>query len=399
MTRLIGLLLLVMMIILPVSAQDEPIIAVETPPTSADVALERISLQLDGSAYNPVRPLFITNAGDDTDRLFLVLQGGRIFVMQNGEYILSEFLDLTDLVSAEANSQQYSERGLLGLAFHPDYAENGYFFVNYTDRQGTTHIVRYSVSADAPNVADPNSAVDLFQQTQPFPNHNGGVMAFGPDGYLYVSLGDGGSANDPLAAGQNPTTLLGTIMRLNVDGEDGYTIPEDNPFVGSDRGADEVWAYGLRNVWRFSFDRATGDFYIGDVGQNQWEEINFQSADSPGGENYGWNIYEATHQFSGGPIEGVIWPIAEYSHSLGCSVTGGYVYRGGEVPALQGVYLYSDYCSGRIWMAYRDANMEWHTGDVLLESGLQVSSFGEDEQGELFVIDYGGGLYRFVESQ
>ncbi|MCA9888169.1 MAG: PQQ-dependent sugar dehydrogenase, partial [Anaerolineae bacterium] len=157
--------------------------------------------------------------------------------------------------------------------------------------------------------------------------------------------------------------------------------------------------YGLRNVWRFSFDRATGDFYIGDVGQNQWEEINFQSADSPGGENYGWNIYEATHQFSGGPIEGVIWPIAEYSHSLGCSVTGGYVYRGGEVPALQGVYLYSDYCSGRIWMAYRDANMEWHTGDVLLESSLQVSSFGEDEQGELFVIDYGGGLYRFVEPE
>ena len=398
MNRVLGIVLLALLVILPVSAQDEePLIAVETPPTAADVALEPVDLQFDDGGQL-VRPLFITHAGDGSDRLFLVQQGGIIYVMQNGEYAASEYLNLTDLVTADANTQQYSERGLLGLAFHPDYAENGYFFVNYTDRQGTTHIVRYSVTADDPNVADPASAVDLFQQQQPFPNHNGGHMAFGPDGYLYVSLGDGGSANDPLAAGQNPNNLLGTILRLDVDGEVGYAIPEDNPFVRTDEGADEVWAYGLRNVWRFSFDRATGDLYIGDVGQNQWEEINFQPADSLGGENYGWNIYEGTHQFSGGPIEGVTMPIAEYNHSLGCSVTGGYIYRGEAVPALEGVYLYSDYCSGRIWMAYRDANLDWQDS-LLLESGLQVSSFGEDEQGELFVVAYSGDLYKVVAAE
>lgn len=398
MNRIISIVLLALLVILPASAQDEePLIAVETPPTSADVALQPIDLQFDNGGQL-VRPLFITHAGDGTDRLFLVQQGGIIYVMQNGEFTPSEFLNLTDLVTADANTQQYTERGLLGLAFHPNYAENGTFFVNYTDRQGTTHIVRYTVSADDPNVADPASAVDLFQQQQPFPNHNGGHMAFGPDGFLYVSLGDGGSANDPLAAGQNPNNLLGTILRLDVDGEEGYAIPEDNPFVGTDDGADEVWAYGLRNVWRFSFDRATGDLYLGDVGQNQWEEINFQPADSPGGENYGWNIYEGTHQFAGGTVEDAVIPIAEYNHSLGCSVTGGYIYRGEAVPALEGVYLYSDYCSGRIWMAYRDANLDWQDS-LLLESGLQVSSFGEDEQGELLVIDYGGGLYKLVAAE
>ncbi|MAU13404.1 MAG: glucose dehydrogenase [Anaerolineaceae bacterium] len=398
MNRVLGIVLLALLLILPVFAQDEePLIAVETPPTAADVALEPVDLQFDDGSQL-VRPLFITHAGDGSDRLFLVQQGGIIYVMQNGEYAASEFLNLTDLVSADANTQQYSERGLLGLAFHPDYAENGYFFVNYTDHQGTTHIVRYSVSADDPNVADPNSAVDLFQQQQPFPNHNGGHMAFGTDGYLYVSLGDGGSANDPLAAGQNPNNLLGTILRLDVNGEDGYAIPEDNPFVGTDDGADEVWAYGLRNVWRFSFDRATGDLYLGDVGQNQWEEINFQPADSLGGENYGWNIYEGTHQFAGGTVEDAVMPIAEYNHSLGCSVTGGYIYRGEAVPALEGVYLYSDYCSGRIWMAYRDANLDWQDS-LLLESGLQVSSFGEDEQGELFVVAYSGDLYKLVAAE
>jgi glucose/arabinose dehydrogenase len=317
--------------------------------------------------------------------------------MQNGEFAVSDFLDLSDLVSPEANSQNYTERGLLGLAFHPDYAENGYFYVNYTDRVGTTNVVRYSVSADNPNVADPNSAAVLLQQEQPFANHNGGHMAFGPDGYLYISMGDGGSAGDPLNSGQNPDTLLGTLLRIGVNADDtGYFIPEDNPFADAEPGADEVWAYGLRNVWRFGFDRVTGDLYHGDVGQNQWEEINFQPADSPGGENYGWNVYEATHLYSGGgELENAVMPVAEYDHANGCSVTAGYVYRGEAIPALEGVYFYSDYCSGRVWIAYRDANMDWQS-TVFTEAGFQVSSFGEDEAGELYLINYSGGLYKMV---
>ncbi|WP_228845453.1 PQQ-dependent sugar dehydrogenase [Phototrophicus methaneseepsis] len=375
---------------------SDAVIAVEAAPTSADVTLQQLSLtNADGSAFTPVRPLYLTHAADGTDRLYLVQQGGRILVMQNGEFVVSDFLDVSDLVSPEANGSGYSERGLLGLAFHPGYAENGFFYINYTDAQGTTKVAQYSVSADDPNVADPASAQIILEQPQPFANHNGGHMAFGPDGYLYISLGDGGDQGDPMDNGQNPTTLLGTILRVAV-GEGGYKIPDENPFAGSDAGADEVWAYGFRNVWRFSFDRATGDLYIGDVGQNQWEEINFQPADSPGGENYGWNIYEGTHAYEGGELQDSVVPIAEYDHSQGCSVTGGYIYRGEAIPALQGVYLYSDYCTGTVWMAYRDANLDWQSGAVLMQNGFQVSSFGEDESGELYVVGYSGALYKLV---
>ncbi len=373
-----------------VIAQDAPITQIETPPTADSVQLQPFITDLR-------RPLYITHSGDGSGRLFILEQGGVIYVTNSTGTELNIFLDVSPFVSAEANGSGYTERGLLGLAFHPQYAQNGLFFINYTDRQGATVVARYTVSSENANQANINSAQIIFTHPQPFPNHNGGHMAFGPDGYLYISLGDGGAANDPLGAGQNTDILLGKILRVDVNASTGYAIPPDNPFVGTD-GADEIWAYGLRNVWRFSFDRTTGDLYSGDVGQNAWEEINFQPADSPGGENYGWNAYEASRVFNNRiTAENAVMPIAEYEHTgaNGCSVTGGYVYRGEALPALQGAYLYSDYCSGRIWIAYRDTTDTWQSS-VFLDSGLQVSSFGEDENGELFIVNYSGAVYRLI---
>lgn len=393
MRRTIVTLLLFFLPILMVNAQEAPITQLESPPDGDSVQLQPFIGDLR-------RPLYVTHAGDGTERVFIVQQGGIIYVTNSTGTELDTFLDVTPLVSAEANGSGYSERGLLGLAFHPQFAQNGLFFINYTDRQGATNIARYTVSADDPNQADVNSASIIFTHPQPFPNHNGGHIAFGPDGYLYVSLGDGGSANDPLGAGQNIEVLLGKILRLDVNTTTGYAIPPDNPFVGV-TGADEIWAYGVRNVWRFSFDRATGDLYLGDVGQNQWEEINFQPADSPGGENYGWNAYEASHVFNRSlNVTNSVMPIAEYQHTgaNGCSVTGGYVYRGNALPQLQGAYLYSDYCSGRIWIAYRDTSNTWQSA-VFKDTGLTVSSFGEDENGELFIVDYAGTVYRLTASE
>ncbi len=339
------------------------------------------------------RPLYVTHANDDSGRIFVVEQGGLIWAVQDDNLIKDPFLDVSTLVSRDAN-----ERGLLGLAFHPQYAENGYFFIDYTDSQGNTAIARYQVSADSPNKADPASAQIIFNLDQPYGNHNGGQIAFGPDGYLYVALGDGGSANDPLGNGQNPHTLLGTILRLDVNTETGYAIPEDNPFADGVNGAPEVWAWGLRNPWRFSFDRVIGDLYIGDVGQNLWEEIDFQPADSAGGENYGWNIYEGTHPFSGAPApEDMVLPVAEYGHDSGISVSGGYVYRGEALPDLQGVYFYADYGAGTIWMLYRDAAGEWQNA-LFMRTALIISSFGEDQQGELYVVNHGGGIARLAAS-
>lgn len=342
------------------------------------------------------RPLYLTHAGDGSGRLFIVEQSGQIQVLQDGELLNTPFLDVSDLISPQALSGGYTERGLLGLAFHPDYAQNGLFFINYTDRNGHTVIARYSVAADDPNRADPASAESLLYVTQPYSNHNGGHMEFGPDGYLYVSLGDGGSGGDPDGNGQNPGALLGTILRLDINSDEGYAIPDDNPFVGDETARPEIWAWGLRNVWRFSFDRATGDLYLADVGQNQWEEINFQPASSEGGENYGWNAYEGTHTYSGNqPASDVVMPVLEYDHSSGaCSVTGGYVYRGEAIPALQGYYLYGDWCTGTIWAARPNDTGTWQTG-ISLESGRPISSFGQDEAGELYLVDHGGAVLRF----
>ncbi len=342
------------------------------------------------------RPLYVTHAGDGSDRLFVVEQSGAIRVIKDGAVLRQPFLDVSGLISRQALEGDYTERGLLGLAFHPDYAENGLFYINYTDFNGHSVISRYTVSADDPDRADATSAAPLLYVEQPYANHNGGHMAFGPDGYLYISLGDGGSGGDPQGNGQNLSTLLGKMLRIDVDVSSGYAIPADNPFVEREGARPEVWAWGLRNVWRFGFDRATGDLFLADVGQNQWEEINFQPADSAGGENYGWNAFEGTHAYSGQPAASeTVPPVLEYDHSRGrCSVTGGYVYRGARIPALQGVYLYGDWCSGTIWSAAPGADGAWQAV-VSLESGRSISSFGEDEAGELYLVDYGGAVLRF----
>ena len=338
------------------------------------------------------RPIFMTHAGDGSGRLFVVEQTGKIWIMLDGVLSNFPFLDISGVISPSAN-RQYSEQGLLGLAFHPQYLSNGVFFVNYTDQRGDTIVARYRVSLSNPDIADASSSKMIFKLAQPYANHNGGHIAFGPDGYLYIGLGDGGSANDPLGAGQNRMLLLGSMLRIDIDGALPFEIPADNPFVGDEKARDEIWAYGLRNVWRFSFDRQTGDMYIGDVGQNKWEEINFQPADSEGGENYGWNVWEASQPFAGGTAESHVPPIFEYPHSLGCSVTGGYVYRGKAIPQLEATYIFGDYCTGRMWVTYRDPDMQWQT-EAFLNTGMAISSFAEDEDGEIYVIDYAGIIYR-----
>lgn len=367
------------------TAQTEAELAPRTQaPNPASVRLEPIVTGLN-------RPLFVTHAPDDSGRVFILEQGGVIYVWDGAKR--RTFMNVTNLLTWDVNSGGYTERGLLGLAFHPNFAENGLFYINYTDRSGATAVVEFGTNAAGE--VDMASARLLLTIPQPFPNHNGGHMAFGEDGYLYISVGDGGAANDPLQAGQNIETLLGKILRIDVNGTP-YAIPADNPFVGR-AGMDEIWAYGVRNVWRFSFDRATGDMYVADVGQNKYEEVNFQPA-GVGGFNYGWNAYEGSQVFRAGvPAPNAVMPIAEYEHSRanGCSITGGYVYRGEAIADLQGAYLYSDYCSGRVWYAYRDAAGVWQSG-VFLEAGFQVSSFGEDAEGELYIVDYRGRVLKFV---
>jgi len=385
------LLLLVLLLIgsSALAQEEEPLLYRDSIPAVDTLEFETV---VDGLT----RPLYLTHAGDGSGRLFILEQGGLIKVWNGEETTI--FMDISGLVSQEALGTGYTERGLLGLAFHPDYAENGTFFVNYTDTAGVTNIARYQVS-DNPDVADTGTAEIIFTENQPYANHNGGHMAFDADGYLYIALGDGGSAGDPLNAGQNPNMLLGTIMRLDVDAEIGYAIPEDNPFVGSDEGADEVWSYGWRNPWRFSFDRVTDDMYIGDVGQAQWEELNFESADSAGGLNYGWNLFEASTVYAGGGDPAVmVQPFAEYNHNSGCSVTGGYVYRGEALPDWEGVYFYSDYCTGVMWTAYRTDAETW-VSDILTDTDYQVSSFGEDESGEMYVVHYGGSVLKIVPAE
>jgi len=366
--------------------EEPPVIARDTAPPLGQVKLTEI-------AGGWTRPLYVTHAGDDSNRLFLLEQIGKIWIIEKGEKLAQPFLDISSLITQAARTRQYTEQGLLGLAFHPDYQSNGFFYINYTDLAGSTVVSRYQVSLGNPNLADVGSGQIIFRIAQPYGNHNGGHIAFGPDGYLYITLEDGGAANDPLGAGQNTLMLLGSLLRIDVDKELPYAIPTDNPFIGNDRGLDEIWAYGLRNVWRFSFDRRTGDLYLADVGQNQWEEVNFQPADSQGGENYGWNVWEGSHPFASGTAANHSPPFVEYSHALGCSVTGGYVYRGEAIPDLEAVYLFGDYCSGRVWASWRDSALQWHTSEFL-NTTLQISSFGEDEQGEIYIVDYAGKLYR-----
>jgi glucose/arabinose dehydrogenase len=335
-------------------------------------------------------PIGLVNAGDGSGRLFVVEQSGLIRVIRDGELLPEPFLDIRDRVSC------CSERGLLGLAFHPDYDQNGLFFVNYTDLNGDTAISRFQVSNN-PELADQASEVQLLGVAQPFPNHNGGGLAFGPDGYLYIGLGDGGSGGDPLGNAQNTQNLLGKLLRLDVDQGDLYAVPNDNPYAHGS-GAPEIWVFGLRNPWRFSFDSLTGDLFIGDVGQGSWEEVDYLSAGNPGGANFGWNYREGTHPYSATSVPDdtlLIDPVAEYGHDQGISVIGGLVYRGEQLPDWQGIYLYGDYGSGFIWGLFRTEDGSWQNAQ-LFQTGSRITSFGEDESGEVYYVDPQGGLSKLV---
>jgi glucose/arabinose dehydrogenase len=339
-------------------------------------------------------PVYVTHAGDGSGRIFVVEKRGRIRIIKEGEVVETPYLDITSIVGSSGN-----EQGFLSFAFHPDYKNNGLFYVSYNDKEGDTVIARYQVSSDDPDVADPDSGKQILFQEQPYPNHNGGLIKFGPDGYLYIGLGDGGSGGDPQENGQNRKSLLGKILRIDVNNGDPYSIPDDNPFANGQEGAPEVWSYGLRNPWRFSFDRATGDMYIGDVGQNVIEEIDFQPA-GQGGLNFGWNIMEASSCYPPNQDtctkNGLILPIAEYTHRMGNSVTGGYVYNGAQFPEMQGYYLYGDFSSSRLWALKQTSEGVFEVAELpMLDIGL--SSFGEDEAGELYVTDYyDGGVYQLI---
>jgi glucose/arabinose dehydrogenase len=341
-------------------------------------------------------PIDIVNAADGSGRLFVAEQGGRIRIVQGNAVDPTPFLDVSSLVVAGG------EQGLLGVAFHPAYRNNGRLFVDYTRADdGATVIAEYRASADAQR-ADPASARILIVIPQPFTNHNGGALRFGPDGLLYIGMGDGGSANDPGDRAQDTSELLGKILRIDVDHGTPYGIPPGNPFADGVGGRPEIFAYGLRNPWRFAFDRATGDFYIGDVGQGAWEEVDRFAAGAGAGANLGWRAMEGRHCTGNATAipcndPSLTPPIIEYDHGGGnCSITGGTVYRGVDVPALAARYVYADYCTGRIWSAGPDSTGAWRVRDVS-ENGSSVSAFGEDEQGELYFADYGRGqVRRFV---
>lgn len=363
-------------------------------PAAPDIAA--LAIELAPVAEGLTDPLFVTHAGDGSGRTFVVEKTGAIRIIADGRLLESPFLDISDRVRSSG-----SEQGLLGLAFPPDYANRKFFFVNYTNTSGDTVVGRYNVTDD-PNAADPGSEFVVLTFDQPAANHNGGDLAFGPDGYLWIGTGDGGAANDRFGNGQNPNTVLGKMLRLDVtsDLDKPYVIPPDNPSVSQGwQVIPEVWAVGLRNPWRYSFDRATGDLWIADVGQNRIEEVNVVRAGSPGGLNFGWPIMEGANCFQGANCDqgGLVMPVATYEHGAdGCSITGGYVYRGQEFPSLAGVYLYGDYCSGRMW-ALDAANPGQPR--LLLEAGAGLSSFGEDEAGELYVTDLSRGTVRRVVLQ
>ena len=341
------------------------------------------------------QPVLVTNAGDGSGRLFVLERVGRVRVITNtGSLLPTSFLDLTSIVGSSG-----SEEGLLGLAFHPNYESNGLFFVSYTDTSGNLVLAKYSVSSDS-NVANPASAVIVLTISHPNnANHNGGMLAFGNDGYLYWSTGDGGGAGDVPNNAQNINILLGKILRLDVNSGSPYSIPSDNPFVGVSNTRGEIWGYGFRNPWRFSFDRATQDMYVGDVGQGSREEIDFEPSASSGGLNYGWRVMEGSLCFnpsSGCDTSGKVFPVAEYNNTGAvCAVTGGYVYRGSQSVPMTGIYFYGDYCSGEIWGLLQQSPGVWDS-DLITDTSFFISSFGEDEAGELYLTDYSTGTVQKI---
>ena len=357
---------------------------------------------LDAGRPRDPRPLIVTGAGDGTNRIFVVSQYGSIHVFPNDPNAdeMKTFLDIRGRVQYH---DKENEEGLLGLAFHPNFRQNGEFFLYYSIKgmpnPHITQISRFRVSKDDPNRADPDSEEVILQIKQPYWNHKGGTIVFGPDGYLYVGLGDGGLANDPHGNGQNLGTLLGSILRIDVDHKDpglNYAIPKDNPFAGQAGKRGEIWAYGIRNVWRIAFDRETGTLWAGDVGQNIWEEIDIITR----GGNYGWNLREGKHPFGengSGPRPDLIDPIWEYHHDVGKSITGGSVYRGKQVPELTGGYIYADFVSGQIWALWYDAEKKQVTANrTITPKGLPVMSFGEDDAGEVLYVTQNGGIHKFA---
>ena len=367
-------------------------------------------------AKNFEKPLYITNYPNKNDKLLVIEQEGIIQIIENN--IISEipFLDISNRVHQPLYPGD--EMGMLGLAFDPNFNKNNNFYINYVDRDGFTIISRFIVNK---NLGDKNSEQILIKLKQPYPNHNGGFIEFGADNYLYIGIGDGGSVGDPENRAQNLSNLFGTILRIDVSNHKNYKIPKDNPFYNSNKFKSEIWHYGLRNPWRFSFDKETGDMYIGDVGQNNWEEINFQPSDSQGGMNFGWKILEGTHCYPDDDkncsTEGTVLPLFEYPNDAnyiktiigikqkkmqGCSVTGGYVYRGKNKPKLYGRYFFGDYCTGKVWsLNNNNGNIEVieHTQELLEtmnKKQFYLSSFGEDEDGELYLINYSGEIYSIT---
>ncbi|MFO1310542.1 MAG: PQQ-dependent sugar dehydrogenase [Burkholderiales bacterium] len=341
-------------------------------------------------------PIEIVGTGQGPGQVYVVEQPGLIRIVRGGVASSAPLLDIRALVSYGG------ERGLLGLALHPRFADNGRFFVNYTRAgDGATVVASFTVNPANRDVADPSSRREILVVPQPFENHNGGALRFGPDGYLYVGMGDGGSGNDPANRAQDPQDLLGKILRIDVDGAAPYAIPQGNAFASTAAGRPEIWALGVRNPWRFSFDRATGDLYLGDVGQSAVEEIDFAARGSPSGLNFGWRVMEGNRctGLGGGAAcgsDGFTPPVASYDHGQGCSVTGGVVYRGSAVPVMQGRYVYGDFCTGRIWALNRDRGLEWQS-EVLLDTGHQIATFGEDSAGEVYWSDLrSGNIYRLA---
>ncbi|MDQ3222545.1 MAG: PQQ-dependent sugar dehydrogenase [Gemmatimonadota bacterium] len=361
---------------------------VEPPPTGTlPLALQEVAT---GFSF----PLYLTTPPADAERLFVVEKGGAIRIVKGGGILPTPFLDLSAQVSTG------SEQGLLGLAFDPQYAANGRFVVHYTDLAGDTRLSLFRVSAD-PDLADAATEEVLLTAEQPFPNHNGGQIVFGPDGLLYLGLGDGGGGGDPGGRAQSLADLLGSILRIDVSAGAPYTVPTDNPFVTRPEARPEIWSYGLRNPWRLTFDRATGDLYIADVGQSAWEEVHVSPATAGAGKgaNYGWNIMEGPDCYAASSCDrtSLDLPVLAYDHGQGCSITGGYVYRGAAIPQLQGHYFYADICQG--WVrSFRYAGgqavdqADWPT----LRPGATIPSFGEDAAGELYVIASDGGIFKIV---
>jgi glucose/arabinose dehydrogenase len=377
------------------TAQPSKAVATATPsapsPAGDGIALEVVADLLDA-------PVDVTTAADGSGRIFVVEQDGTIRIVADGRLAAEPFLDISDRVTSGG------ERGLLGLAFHPDFPTDPRFFVDYTDDHGDTVIASFTVDPETPDVADPASELILLTIPQPYANHNGGAVVFGPDGMLYIAMGDGGSGGDPDDNGQRLDTRLGKILRIDVKGPDAtaaepYTVPDDNPYVGTADSLPEIWLTGLRNPWRIRFDVPTGDLWIGDVGQGAWEEVDVLRSGTSG-QNLGWNTMEGAHCFATDPCDtdGLTLPVAEYDHDAGCSIIGGVVAHGASIPGIDGRYLFSDYCSGTFWTIDPTSD-DLQTPEPILESGRNISAISLDEDGSILVTDLGGGqLLRVVSA-